>query len=509
MRSCVQTIVFCALSLIAAVTSGQTLPWEGAYQYDGAGNTKAIGGNHYVYDDVSRLRQSTAITGAQQLVQRYRYDAFGNLLDTTTGDAVLAMAVDSRTGHIDHISGCPANSTCYAGTFDEAGNQISFGSTSYGYDVASALTELQSVNRHQLYLYDADGERIATVDYNGAGSQTWHYTPRDLAARVTREVDDTVNGSAHSFSWRKDYVYRAANLLSSVTPSTAGESKTHFHLDYLGSPRLITDAASRMTAVHTYWAFGGEAGGSDVDTESMKFTGHERDATGDGNDLDYMHARYYSSNGGRFLSIDPKDGRPAEPQSWNRYAYVLDNPLSKIDLTGRGDDTPGVRDVLIFQVKVGFRAGVEAGPVRVGFAREVRVDPMKGAAELRTMYSAKAAGYGVEGGVKFPLWTASGGAMPTPPEGRSAVSLDVGEGGVKADNNGNLTATIPVVGPVSAVIGVNVPNLLAATLKKPLESLSEFAKTASQFFTPPPPQKEEEGDSKPMTNQLEFEKPRQ
>jgi RHS repeat-associated protein len=64
-----------------------------------------------------------------------------------------------------------------------------------------------------------------------------------------------------------------------------------------------------------------------------KFTGKERDTE---SGLDDMGARYYSAGFGRFLSADPllSSGRPGYPQSWNRYAYTLDNPLRYVDPTG-------------------------------------------------------------------------------------------------------------------------------------------------------------------------------
>lgn len=66
------------------------------------------------------------------------------------------------------------------------------------------------------------------------------------------------------------------------------------------------------------------------------FTAKERDSeTG----LDYFGARYYGSNMGRFTSPDPllNSGHPADPQSWNRYAYTRNNPLKFIDPTGLYD----------------------------------------------------------------------------------------------------------------------------------------------------------------------------
>jgi RHS repeat-associated protein len=68
----------------------------------------------------------------------------------------------------------------------------------------------------------------------------------------------------------------------------------------------------------------------------MKFTGHQRDNLGGGttDDLDYMHARYGSPMTGRFLSVDPVLGEPGDPQSWNRYAYVVGNPMRYTDPLG-------------------------------------------------------------------------------------------------------------------------------------------------------------------------------
>lgn len=66
----------------------------------------------------------------------------------------------------------------------------------------------------------------------------------------------------------------------------------------------------------------------------QQFTGKERDTeTG----LDYFGARYYSSTQGRFTSVDPENAGadPSNPQSWNGYAYALNNPLRYQDPDGR------------------------------------------------------------------------------------------------------------------------------------------------------------------------------
>jgi RHS repeat-associated protein len=65
----------------------------------------------------------------------------------------------------------------------------------------------------------------------------------------------------------------------------------------------------------------------------QQFVGYERDNE---TNLDFAQARYFSNTQGRFTSVDPlqESAKPEIPQSWNRYAYVLNNPLVFIDPTG-------------------------------------------------------------------------------------------------------------------------------------------------------------------------------
>jgi RHS repeat-associated protein len=113
--------------------------------------------------------------------------------------------------------------------------------------------------------------------------------------------------------------------------------------DQLGTPRMIFDQTGSLanTKRHDYLPFGEELGGQGGrttalgyagDTVRQKFTHKERDnETG----LDYFGARYYASVQGRFTSADPGPFVVADPQSWNRYGYVQNNPLKFTDPTGR------------------------------------------------------------------------------------------------------------------------------------------------------------------------------
>lgn len=121
-------------------------------------------------------------------------------------------------------------------------------------------------------------------------------------------------------------------------PSSSGYimSDLFHHRDHLGNLRLVTNAGGWKDSGHDYYPNGREmlgAGESEAGDSRRRFTGHERDEqTG----LDYMFARHYAPNLGRFLSVDPlgSSARRELPQTWNRYTYTVNNPLRYVDPRG-------------------------------------------------------------------------------------------------------------------------------------------------------------------------------
>ncbi len=107
----------------------------------------------------------------------------------------------------------------------------------------------------------------------------------------------------------------------------------YYHVDAIGNVRAVTDGDGNVLERHDYLPFG-EEWNAPTSTQPRRFTGKERDAeTG----LDYFGARYFFGSAGRFTSVDPKLDAlhtVANPQQWNRYAYVSNNPLKFADPDG-------------------------------------------------------------------------------------------------------------------------------------------------------------------------------
>ncbi len=150
----------------------------------------------------------------------------------------------------------------------------------------------------------------------------------------------------------------ANNVVISGNVSSGGSATVKwFVTDQLGTPRMVVDQTGTLSSVkrHDYLPFGEEIGGPQVgliggrtgtsgyvaDNVRQKFTGYEFDAeTG----LNYAQARYQSSVQGRFTSVDPL-GASADigvPQSFNRYSYVQNMPLTAVDPTGMALSDMGV-----------------------------------------------------------------------------------------------------------------------------------------------------------------------
>ncbi|MGH3088049.1 MAG: RHS repeat domain-containing protein [Rubrobacteraceae bacterium] len=291
--------------------------------YDGTGSVTRVGNDKYFYDLRQRMVTGSVwdVGSGFGMDQFYSYDAFGNI-QGISGDSGRSTPTDSGTNRLTGI-----------GTgYDAAGNLTDWNGNIYSYDAFNRMTRMRSGGQDWYYFYTADDERI------------WMYMQFTQTRWELRGLDNRVLAAYIDYGgvWARDrqVVYRDGSLLATKT----FDGWQRLHLDHLGTPRAITNAAGTLVSSHAYYGFGEEVTAFDQDDERMKFTGHTRDladVSSPNDDLDYMHARHYNHWTGRFLSPDPVGGRPENPQRWNRYAYALNKPAWLIDPTGLGECPSG------------------------------------------------------------------------------------------------------------------------------------------------------------------------
>lgn len=271
----------------------------------------------------------------QHLNEPFSYKV-GMRIDTSTG-AFGYQAEDLRVagntpliftryynGHSDRLG---AMGYGWSHSYDDAGQLLSDGTTTY--------------------TYDANGNLIGA----GADGFTWDWANRLTGATVNGQnttynydamnvrVGATVNGAADSFLWDRATALPLliddgtnAYLHGTGPMAQIDGSGTRYDLmaDGLGSIRGVTDGSGALAGTADYGVFGDYRNQSGVSSR-FGFTGeYFAPETG----LWHLRARDLNPSLGRFLSADPVQPNAPGSQGYNPYAYVANNPTTWVDPSG-------------------------------------------------------------------------------------------------------------------------------------------------------------------------------
>lgn len=130
-----------------------------------------------------------------------------------------------------------------------------------------------------------------------------------------------------SFLWKKNLVYGLGTLISEERP----DGTFYVQGDQVGSPNLITNASGAVVGLAKNLPFG-ERFYSLGEKSSRRYTNHEDQ---EGSAI-YMQARTYLPAYGKFAQVDPVyDQMKSDPETWNLYNYVTNNPVTHTDPDGR------------------------------------------------------------------------------------------------------------------------------------------------------------------------------
>jgi RHS repeat-associated protein len=314
----------------------------------------------WTYDALQRLMQEQVVSSiaGKSYTDTYAFDLVGNRLSktdlqgtTTTVVSSVSKANDEMTSDSATVNGAASYSTLYG--YDANGSETSASRTgtgaetdTYGYDLQNRLSTAnisrtetgQSVTIAASYTYDESGFRAQSVIITTIGSgspsttTTQFLVDRENPTRYSQVLEEHTNGSSTpSISYL---------LGLALFGQTNGSGASSFLLvDAQGSTRLVTDSSGNVTARLAYDGYGNMLGTAigilNPPATKILFTGQQFDPT-----LlqEYLRARFYNSNTGRFLSADSFLGHLAEPETLNRYGYVDGDPVNRTDPTGHDGD---------------------------------------------------------------------------------------------------------------------------------------------------------------------------
>jgi RHS repeat-associated protein len=284
------------------------------------GSSDTVNGNWtYSYDSLNRILTASVPAG---LNLAWSYDSFGNRKTQTASGGSAPQSSLPFTGNTNRVDSGIGISYDAAGhvTLDNLGQ-------SYNYDAEGRVTAAFSGKTLlAVYEYTSDGDLvyedsgkgIQVFQRDAEGRPVWTYVPPGGWGPVsTTEIyaDDWIG------AWQDGtVVYAGKDWIGTKRYESFGEGSS------------ISEVTPIPFNSYTSLPFGDNL--SSIGQDSTHFTGKERDAE---SGLDYFGARYYGSSMGRMMSPDPGNigADPANPQSWNMYSYVNNNPLRFIDPTGK------------------------------------------------------------------------------------------------------------------------------------------------------------------------------
>jgi RHS repeat-associated protein len=279
----------------------------------------------FTYDDLDRLYSAQASGGTEGAYAQeiYQYSTIGNLTSKagvvqTYGVAQAGTCPDGALSKAHAVVTVGLNAYCY----DQNGNMrrrnIAFNSYTLSYDGENRLTGV-SGSATATFVYDGDGNRVkGTV--NGA---------------TTIYIGNYYEWTG-STTTAKKYYYAGSQRIAMRT----GTSTLNYLLgDHLGSTSITADSAGARVAELMYKPWGENRYTFSTTPTTLRFTGQRQESGLGGTEgLYYYGARWYDPTLGRFAQADSIVPGAFNPQSLNRYSYVLNNPLKYTDPTGHMED---------------------------------------------------------------------------------------------------------------------------------------------------------------------------
>ncbi|MBI2528478.1 MAG: hypothetical protein HYV93_21155 [Candidatus Rokubacteria bacterium] len=270
------------------------------------------GSRTFSYDALNRLISASGPFGAPaggiptQTSETYLYDAIGNILQKA--------GIGYTYADPSHRAAVTFTSDGRAYTYDANGNMLSGAGRTLSWDPDNRLASVtMQAGGTSTFAYDHTGTRVRKTTESGVMRYPFAGYEVDHTGFITKHIlagDDR------------------------VAVKRSDGQKLFYHSDPLGGVNVITNQSGERVQLVEYDPWGKvtrQEGSADL---THRFTGEDFDPeTG----LLYFGGRYYDPTLARFTIPDPHVPRPWDPQSFNRYAYVRNNPVNRIDPSGYED----------------------------------------------------------------------------------------------------------------------------------------------------------------------------
>jgi len=306
----------------------------------------------FSYDALDRLVGGSPVSGAQGYTVTYGYDPTGNI--------TYAMGLGA------YVYGAAA-SGCATGTVTVKPHAVTqAGSNTYVYDCTGNVTRRVELSGTQMVTYyqeyDAENRLVAVTNTVTSLVTRFAYDGDGNRVKVTAGTTTTVYIGTYyeqqGTTVTRYYYLGGQRVAMRVGPAGQAGTVTYLHVDHLGSTSLATTGSGQeMPGSRTwYYPYGGIRDGGEGLPTDYTFTGQW---SGGDVRLVHMGARWYHPQIGRWMSADTIVPDPANPQSFNRYSYVLGNPL-------RFSDPGGHTPIDICAATQRHAPGCGNGPVYAG-----------------------------------------------------------------------------------------------------------------------------------------------
>ena len=241
--------------------------------------------------------------------QGYGYDVWGNLTQRWGWGGERPS----------YTLGFDANNRRHGSQYDAAGNMTHDGGQSFVYDATGQQVSAPGAGLQMWY----DGDRLRGKKTEG-GQTIYYLRSSVLGGQPIAEVDGASGG------WWRGYVYDAGGALLAL--QQGGVEWTHSDPIVKGS--RLTNQAGGVTTATELDPWGAEVSARSFNSvrQPQKYTSYIRDQNASDEAMHRRYNRWWS----RFDQPDPYDGSYdlADPQSFNRYAYVLNDPVNNTDPSG-------------------------------------------------------------------------------------------------------------------------------------------------------------------------------